>query len=124
MAGVVTGTMSLTTPWELVAEAPSVKVTLTPAALSVATAAGVQCHPFDAMRALDTFLEAVTRRDGALIRTAPDAMLRPLALALAAGEVLEQPRSIVIADVLAREEPPPRRWPWRQLARWLDFLWH
>ena len=122
--GVVTGTMSLTTPWELVAETPAVKITITPAALSVATAADVRCHPFAPMRALDTFLEAVTQHDDALIRTAPEPMLRPLALALAAGEVLEQSQPLVIADVLAREEPPPRRWPWRQLARWLDFLWH
>ena len=124
VAGVVTGTMSLTTAWELVVEAPSVTITITPAALSVTTAAGVRRYPFDPMRALDTFLEAIARRDGSLIRTAPETMLRPLALALAAGEVLEQPRTIVIADVLAREEPPPRRWLWRQLARWLDFLWH
>ena len=124
VTGVVTGTMSLTVPWELVAEAPAVKVTITPAMLEVATAAGVRCSPLDPMRALDTFLEAVTRRDGAPLRTAPETMLRPLALALAAGEVLEQPQPLAIADVLAREEPPPRRWPWRQLARWLDFLWH
>ncbi len=141
VAGVVTGTMSLTTPWELVVEVPAVKVTITPAALSVATAAGVRRYSLDPMRALDTFLEAVARRavgqssttpgtiraalaDDSLIRTAPETMLRPLALALAAGEVLEQPRPLVVADVLAREEPPPRRWPWRQLARWLDFLWH
>ncbi len=124
VAGVVTGTMSLPTPWELVVEAPPVKVTITPAALRVAAAASVRCYTLDPMRALDTFLEAAARRDGTRLRTAPDAMLRPLALVLAAREVLEQPQTLAIADVLAREEPPPRRWLWRQLARWLDFLWH
>ena len=124
VTGIITGTMSLTIPWELVAAAPSVTVTITPTALRVESPAGADCSPLDPMRALDTFLAAVARPGGPPLRTAPDAMLRPLALALAAGEVLEQPQALAIADVLAREEPPPRRRLWRQLGRWLDFLWH
>lgn len=123
-AGQVTGKRDLTTAWELSVDTPKANLTIDPTGMDVTLYNNTEHYTFDPMRALDTFLEALVLDDNGLIRTRPDTMLRPLALLLAVGEVVEKRETLLISDVLAREKPRPQSWPWRQFSRWLDFFWH